>query len=546
MFKIFVFTLTALSALPTYAGGGAHGGDAVRCASQKPDVADTVHLFDYFHQSEVNPELKIDLGPPNLNYLEKAKMAFRRLKEIDPIAAEIYQKRVDKFESDTTFLMRAQIPEIDDEATLITPKAPCYKIQWAVQLREPRMFEKRHMVDRELWDLADNDAKAGLVIHEIVFRDTASSDSVRIYNTLVASGGILHLSVYDYLNLLRQYSLYGKFSVDQPTDPVYSRFVKSGDFYLDLTNSRFGERGIISRLRWIGKIPQKVDKENVNIYSRSGTLTLYPDGTFSEIKPQVAEVQTPRSHYFVKFERDSIYTLVSTKEPQNAIAVRTKNSRGEFINDSDIAKEMKAQGMWYTDFDNGSFPSAALADKLFLEYGAGTYTTSLLKLWDDFEVAQMQNSDTYPDYQGLYLAKSNLEFTRQGDLIRVQALGQYRQNGTYANTIFKFETNMGLLQTATFQLKPGTSIVTKLEGAFAPSAKPPLSDISTYVNWKEAFELDEYLRVRKLKAGRNDEKSWLLQQEGKTLKLKGMISIEFDENGRIVVPSFDKTRPVKN
>jgi hypothetical protein len=58
--------LAMLISASAYAGGGAHGGDAVRCYGKK-GLDPKVYLFDYFQDADLNPNLKVDLGPPELS-----------------------------------------------------------------------------------------------------------------------------------------------------------------------------------------------------------------------------------------------------------------------------------------------------------------------------------------------------------------------------------------------------------------------------------------------------------------------------------------------
>jgi hypothetical protein len=207
--------MLVFASLSAYAanGSGAHGGDAIVC--EAANGTRTVEVLDYFESSQTLG-LTPSLGTSR-SYIERAKFALSRLRGLDLTAYTQYVKWVDQFDSEMQLADRSRIKNIDDSTELIKPNGKCvrnYKIQFAVQLASPRDFDKRYIIDKALWEGADLTQKAGLVLHEIFYREAINgtpvpktSNGVRYFNAVVSSSAGNGLSLETYENLLAQSGL---------------------------------------------------------------------------------------------------------------------------------------------------------------------------------------------------------------------------------------------------------------------------------------------------------------------------------------------------
>lgn len=183
-------------------GGG--GGARVCTVSGKLQVT----LYDYYENSEKNGPA-FDLGPANLTYIEKVNYVLDRLKKFDPVAAARYQERANKFIEESAFVDESIIKDVQDGAEIIEPIGQCKRMLWARQIIEPGAFEARYLIDKNLWIHADENQRAGLILHEIILTDAYSfykhtnSKSTRYYNSVISSVAMRSLTDKDYYQLLK-------------------------------------------------------------------------------------------------------------------------------------------------------------------------------------------------------------------------------------------------------------------------------------------------------------------------------------------------------
>lgn len=187
---VFILIGILLYAVQSPAGQETHGGDAIVCTNAGGSVS--VEMLDYLEASQVYG-LTLDLGGSGLTYLERVDYVLKRLERIDPAAAKRYAEKASSFLSQTAFLDRSAIQDIDDSSEIIDPLSNCRKVQIAVQVAAPKMFEKKYLIDKNLWQLADDYQKAGLVLHEILLEEVyanyyhSNSLNARYYNAVISS-----------------------------------------------------------------------------------------------------------------------------------------------------------------------------------------------------------------------------------------------------------------------------------------------------------------------------------------------------------------------
>lgn len=171
-----------------YAGNeGAHGGGAILCEN-----SGSIELLDHY-EGRMKTGLALDMGGERLSYQEKIALVLDRLTATDPLAAARFREHAAQFESEMQLVEEAQLKTIADTDELLNPLPGCSKVQFAVQVANPKPYEKRYFVNRRLWNKADSTALAGLVLHEVVYRHAiqgvghSNSDGTRYYSFMISS-----------------------------------------------------------------------------------------------------------------------------------------------------------------------------------------------------------------------------------------------------------------------------------------------------------------------------------------------------------------------
>jgi hypothetical protein len=158
-------------------------------------------VLDYF-EAETLLGLQIDLDSTNSSPEQIAMNALSRIPSFDGERRSRLQGWVTEFMSDAVFAPGIQLKRIDDSGEIGIPKG-CRLEQAAVQ-EDPRFPEaKRYLVSKDVWDLMDKENQAGLILHEVIYREALSyrhTDSIRTryFNALVSSGKIAAISAENY------------------------------------------------------------------------------------------------------------------------------------------------------------------------------------------------------------------------------------------------------------------------------------------------------------------------------------------------------------
>ena len=206
MKKILMTTLVSM-ALGAFAHAAQErgGGSFVVCKDEQGKMSAT--LLDYY-EAKQTMSLEMDMGAPELDYKGKIQYVLNRLRGVDPHLTGVLQNRIQKFESETGFLDRSGVVEIKDRGSFVEPKK-CNIVQAASNKLDALPLEKKYLIDSELWDIANEEAKAGLVLHEVIYAlvrefGEKNSDHTRYFNALIASKNISSFDASSYLKLLKQ------------------------------------------------------------------------------------------------------------------------------------------------------------------------------------------------------------------------------------------------------------------------------------------------------------------------------------------------------
>lgn len=197
------------------------GGDALVCYKDAAHVEiESATLFDFYEH-----DTSVRLSDPNLIPEQKVLYAIERLERLDPTRANSYREFLATFASEIRWLKRGEkLPEVDDmgyaviaddDGNVVAPD-DCKIIQIAVQRQQPFDSAKRYFIREDLWLQFNNDQRAGLMLHEIIYREALQrghidSAATRYFTSLLASDALATMSKEDYDQRLIDFGLVGYF-----------------------------------------------------------------------------------------------------------------------------------------------------------------------------------------------------------------------------------------------------------------------------------------------------------------------------------------------
>lgn len=183
-----------------------NGGDVVVCKDSAGKVT-SVELFDFYEARVTNGRLPI---PPNVTDPHAIVLtALKELEKINPSRAHRYQKWAEAFKNEAVFVPDAKLTNIDDTNHIVLP-AKCDIAQIAVQRSiDDEIQTNRYVVDKKLWDALDPLNQAGLILHEVIYREAIEGEinesrAVRLLNSLIFAGDISKVSLKAYAKLLKK------------------------------------------------------------------------------------------------------------------------------------------------------------------------------------------------------------------------------------------------------------------------------------------------------------------------------------------------------
>lgn len=180
------------------AGQEGNGGDVIVYHNPgKPSEITKVELVDYF-EAQWLYGFNLDLGAMGTDWKKGVQNVLDRIGLYSEYRSELYQSYFDDFLDETNFLSGVVLPDIPDTGDIPMPTNSRIE-QIAIQ-REPRFpRESRYLINVDLWKHLDPQHKAGLILHEIVYRDAIhhgakNSIAARYLNGLFSSDDFSMLS----------------------------------------------------------------------------------------------------------------------------------------------------------------------------------------------------------------------------------------------------------------------------------------------------------------------------------------------------------------
>jgi hypothetical protein len=158
----FIFNISL-----SYAGFGTRGGgEAVVC---KKNNQTTVELFDFYEAPALYTFSLEGKLATDLSVDERVLKKLEQIGQYDMVFAfnlkdeyEIFKNRHNKVET-------AKISEAYDSGSVVKVDEKCEKRQFAINRLDASSDEYMYLIDKDLWNLADNRTKAALILHEIIY-----------------------------------------------------------------------------------------------------------------------------------------------------------------------------------------------------------------------------------------------------------------------------------------------------------------------------------------------------------------------------------------
>lgn len=183
-----------------------NGGDALVCVSNgKTEVT----LYDYY-EAVTFYEIPVQLGDLLRPPLEIAHDIIKRLESVDPARAERWHAEADRFMSQVQ-AFQGVLVDIPDSLAIGFPEG-CSIEQIAV--RNPRAEHnpllKEFIIRMPLFDRMDNGQKAGVILHEIIFKDfvqrgkSLNSVNARNFHALLVGDRFREMTKGDYFRFMVQ------------------------------------------------------------------------------------------------------------------------------------------------------------------------------------------------------------------------------------------------------------------------------------------------------------------------------------------------------
>ncbi len=176
-----------------------NGGDVIYCANGAPQ-AELLEVYEARRWHGIS----IKAWPGN-TYQEKLRSIATSLATRMPRTAERLLTEALQFEAEAHMVMGTVLDDIPDSDHIAIP-VDCEIKQIVIQ-RTPSQFVKRYLVSQELWSMLDENNKAALVMHEVLYKEALkwsarNSLGIRDFNIRILSETLNALSdkdLFDYL-----------------------------------------------------------------------------------------------------------------------------------------------------------------------------------------------------------------------------------------------------------------------------------------------------------------------------------------------------------
>ncbi|WP_412463151.1 hypothetical protein [Halobacteriovorax sp. RT-2-6] len=405
-----------------------NGGDVLVCNDGKYvellDIYEGRYNFSIYSRP-VDGSWKIDLGSDELSVEEKVFYALNKIKDSDIKRFQIYSKWATEFFDNIIYVndeadpFTVELPDISDSGNVILPKN-CELKQIAIQ-RDDRLGNGiSYYIDSRYWKALDNNHKAALVLHEVIYRDfrtqpeekDTNSMAARYYNSLLVSDRIDHYSSDSrlYNELLNTLGAYQKVDKDGKPRNQDESCVVTRDTYFNGKNLVCGVNEEIYYLDANEELPIQLDSKIKLKADKTGFYNITGDDSKIRIK---SKLSTYGEFNNIKLNATT-YTYgswtTSSENGPNGLKFSGMNGYDNFYNYSYDSKKIED----CTTLRKRHFPNQCNLYDLKNGKRIETYFYSELNMPFDMgqvEIESLNEKVTYNVVNDLYKI-SNLEDTR--------------------------------------------------------------------------------------------------------------------------------------
>jgi hypothetical protein len=207
MYKYFIAGLTLTLSIQVFAAKEVgNGGNAILCPpnSGYPPA----RLYDHY-EAEVKQSRVLDLGSPMLTVDQKLDLVFKRIDRLNPQRARLYRGWYADFWKDASLIGGIDLIPVPDTGVGYIPSG-CELKQAALQQDPELPGDKRYTISRDIWTAMDADSQAGLILHELIYREAThqtvphtNSMMVRYLNGYYSTVEINSATLKAYIQLLQ-------------------------------------------------------------------------------------------------------------------------------------------------------------------------------------------------------------------------------------------------------------------------------------------------------------------------------------------------------
>lgn len=153
-------------------GETGNGGGALVCRNATTGAIEKVEVLDLY-EARVIRNLVLDMGPADLAFEQKIENVLAKLAKVSPLRAAQYTAMYKRFFDEAVMIPDANLKYIDDAANVVVPVG-CTKEQASIMQNPEFPGDPRYTMSKNLWDKMDNNSKAALVLHEIIYQEGLS------------------------------------------------------------------------------------------------------------------------------------------------------------------------------------------------------------------------------------------------------------------------------------------------------------------------------------------------------------------------------------
>ncbi len=179
-----------------------NGGNSIVCNSG------TIEAMELYEARVGMRGFKIDLGPASLSVTEKLDLVLKRLMIRDPGRYAIWSEKVKDFFANAIF-WNDSLPVLNDYGDIIIEPG-CRVEQTIVQKISPYPEERIYRINQNIWNRLDNDSRATLVFHEVIWgyaynslQHNNSKKSRYYLEYLLDQKKMVEMSLNQYMDFLR-------------------------------------------------------------------------------------------------------------------------------------------------------------------------------------------------------------------------------------------------------------------------------------------------------------------------------------------------------